>query len=90
MGLLKCGLLIAVHHHYEQAFIRHAHEHGSPHPDLWTLNYLSRVICESLYLQYLLHRKFSFTKLYIVYPAIGDAIDEGMEPTLALSGSLAN
>ncbi|KAF8603841.1 hypothetical protein BDV93DRAFT_522997 [Ceratobasidium sp. AG-I] len=41
----KCRHFVsAVHHHYEQTFIRYAHENGSPHPDLWTLNYLSRVI----------------------------------------------
>lgn len=41
----KCRHFVsAVHHHFEQMFIRHAHEHESPHPDVWTLNYLSRVI----------------------------------------------
>ncbi|KAJ1306952.1 hypothetical protein OPQ81_007932 [Rhizoctonia solani] len=34
----------AVHHYYEQSFIRHRRENGTPHPDVWTLNYLSRVI----------------------------------------------
>lgn len=35
----------AVHHYFEQYFIRHAvGNNGAPHPDLWTLNYLSRVI----------------------------------------------
>ncbi|QRV74222.1 ATP-dependent RNA helicase dbp9 [Ceratobasidium sp. AG-Ba] len=42
---VKCrNFVSAVHHHFEQMFIRYAHEHGSPHPDLWTLNYMSRVI----------------------------------------------
>lgn len=67
--------LIAVHHHFEQMFIRHAHEHESPHPDVWTLNYLSRVICGLV-----LHvaQAPELTCCFIlVYPAIGDAIDEG-------------
>ncbi|KAG8730980.1 hypothetical protein FRC11_005410, partial [Ceratobasidium sp. 423] len=34
----------AVHHHFEQTFIRYRRETGTPHPDVWTLNYLSRVI----------------------------------------------
>ncbi|CAE6381754.1 unnamed protein product [Rhizoctonia solani] len=34
----------AVHHHFEQTFIRYRRENGTSHPDLWTLNYLSRVI----------------------------------------------
>ncbi|KAG8737625.1 hypothetical protein FRC10_008027 [Ceratobasidium sp. 414] len=42
---VKCrNFVSAVHHHFEQLFIRHAHQHKSPHPDLWTLNYLSKVI----------------------------------------------
>ncbi|KAH7335133.1 hypothetical protein B0J17DRAFT_719692 [Rhizoctonia solani] len=34
----------AVHHHFEQAFIRYRRENGTPHPDVWTLTYLSRVV----------------------------------------------
>ncbi|CAE6455212.1 unnamed protein product [Rhizoctonia solani] len=34
----------AVHHHFEQTFIRYHRENGTSHTDLWTLNYLSRVI----------------------------------------------
>ncbi|KAF8603840.1 hypothetical protein BDV93DRAFT_544465 [Ceratobasidium sp. AG-I] len=35
----------AVHHHFEQSFIQYALDHeGTQHPDLWTLNYMSRVI----------------------------------------------
>ncbi|KAB5594800.1 hypothetical protein CTheo_1779 [Ceratobasidium theobromae] len=35
----------AVHHHFEQIFVRYAVENdGAAHPDAWTLNYLSRVI----------------------------------------------
>ncbi|KAG9093131.1 hypothetical protein FRC06_011654 [Ceratobasidium sp. 370] len=42
---VKCrNFVSAVHHHFELLFIRHAHQHRSPHPDLWTLNYLSKVI----------------------------------------------
>ncbi|KAG9086170.1 hypothetical protein FS749_003862 [Ceratobasidium sp. UAMH 11750] len=42
---VKCrNFVSAVHHHFEQLFIRHTHEHGTPHPDFWTLNYLSKVI----------------------------------------------
>jgi hypothetical protein len=40
------GGVIAVHHYFERAFIQHTIDHdGAKHPDLWTLNYLSRVIC---------------------------------------------
>ncbi|CAE6507501.1 unnamed protein product [Rhizoctonia solani] len=40
----KRHFVSAVHHHFEQTFIRYRRKNGAPHPDLWTLNYLSRVI----------------------------------------------
>ena len=35
----------AVHHHFSQKFMLHQRTTGQIHPDFWTLNYMSKVIC---------------------------------------------
>jgi hypothetical protein len=37
---------LAFHHHLVQEFSRYEIMKGEPHPDKWTLNILSKVICE--------------------------------------------
>jgi len=35
----------AVHHHFSQKFNLHQSTTGEIHPDSWTLNYMSKIIC---------------------------------------------
>ncbi|KAK7061560.1 hypothetical protein R3P38DRAFT_3383739 [Favolaschia claudopus] len=38
----------AVHHHFAQKFAKYTLENGEPHPEWWTLKFLSNIICDAI------------------------------------------
>jgi hypothetical protein len=59
-----------VHHHFAQKFAKYTLEKGEPHPERWTLKFLSNIICSCFI--WLLNAADAFCAHCIVYPAIGE------------------
>lgn len=71
------SILIALYKHFHNLFTEYKHNNGQPHPDAWTLYFLSGVECEYQLLSTNFVTNILPPQHYCaVYGAIGERIDE--------------